>query len=171
MQIRRWQRGLLLLYSLSEKQIKHIKNIQKDEKLKLWINHFDFEFLDSSTRRFDLVLQENKRREHPIMGKFGPRPYLLEDLERMRELWEDINGKLTASQINKLKFLCAGKLEEWGLRDKNPSEDKGYEEFIMSSVENICDEVDVKTRERLTKAILSGMFFDVIELFMTLKSK
>lgn len=166
-------------------EVKHIEEIEAD-KLKLMLSRFDFEFLDSSSRRFEMMLNKNRRREHSVIGENGPRPYLLEDLRKMIELWNIMNEKLTHSQIKNLEYLCASKIEEWELKDiigndtlseEEKERSEIFKEFVKSSVENICGKLseaqkeDEEMKEKISQSIISGMFFDVIELFMTLKVK
>lgn len=136
-------------------------------------NLFDFQFFDSTTRRFDLTLP----RKHELLGEIGPRPYLLEDIGKIIELWNVLDKRLTRTQIKKLEYVCVSKIKEWGLEGKDLAKDSRFKEFVISSVENICrrldddDQVDKKLKQVIISSILSGMFFDVIELFMTLKSE
>ncbi|MFQ6120378.1 MAG: hypothetical protein ACE5KE_10895, partial [Methanosarcinales archaeon] len=151
-------------------------DINDEGEVKIFLNLFDYEYLESSQMRFNLILDKNTmKREHHIAGKYGPRPYLLEDLEEIVELWAIIdqdNGKLTSSQIKKLEYVCASKIEEWKLKDKNPAESDLYIKFVKSSVENICkDKLKPQEKKILVQSILSGMFFDVVELFMKIEVK
>ena len=167
-------------------ELVHSKDLQKDDTVIVTPSYFDFEFLDTCAKRFDMLLKEIdedykgnkvKKREHPILGliKSSPRPYLLEDLEKIEKLWMIINpnkNKLTSSQIKKLEYVCASKIEEWKLKDKNPAESDLYIKFVKSSVENICkDKLKPQEKKIIVQSILSGMFFDVVELFMKIEVK
>lgn len=129
-------------------------------------NLFDFQFFDSTTRRFDLI----SPRKHELLGEISPRPYLLEDIEKIIELWNIIDNRLTKTQIRKLEYICSSKIREWGLEDKNLAEDSKFREFVVSSVGNICKDLSMNEKKIVISSILSGMFFDVIELFMKLES-
>ena len=126
-------------------------------------NLFDFQFFDSTARRFDLALP----RKHELLGESSPRPYLLEDVEKIIELWNILNEKLTRTQIKKLEYVCANKIKEWELKGKNLAEDFEFKEFV----ENICGRLSEGDKKIITSSILSGMFFDVIELFIKMKSQ
>ncbi|NJK53958.1 MAG: hypothetical protein HC936_16310 [Leptolyngbyaceae cyanobacterium SU_3_3] len=74
-----------------QKQPKHacdlaVRNpkIPPDKGAKLWVrpSRFDFEFLDSTARRFEIYYDENGRRPRHT------RPFYLEDLDRFDTLWE-----------------------------------------------------------------------------------
>ncbi|NJK38746.1 MAG: hypothetical protein HC920_13985, partial [Oscillatoriales cyanobacterium SM2_3_0] len=59
-------------------------NMPKDKGQKVWVrpSHFDFEYLDSTARRFEIYYDENGRRPRRT------RPFYLEDLDRFDKLWK-----------------------------------------------------------------------------------
>lgn len=70
----------------------------------------DFEFLDTSARRFEIAYDEQgRRRGRPT------RPYLLEELTALDDAWEAIAGPngLTNSQIHALRDLIEDKRAAW----------------------------------------------------------
>jgi len=153
---------------LKEKDVAIVNVKDLDGKIiEIVPNLFDFQFFDSTTRRFDLALP----RKHELLGESSPRPYLLEDVEKIIELWNVLNERLTRTQIKKLEYVCANKIKKWELKGKNLAEDSEFKEFTVSSVENICGRLSEGDKRIIISSILSGMFFDVIELFMTLKSE
>lgn len=93
--------------------ILNIKDIDVGMSLQIFPSLFDFHFLDSIGERFQLF-SDNRKRQHPLLGAFGMKPYLLKDIEKMNELWEIISpekGKLTTSQIKKLEYMYIKKLK------------------------------------------------------------
>ena len=155
-----------------EEEPKHVSEISENDVLKVHLNYFDYEYITSSQNRFKILLNgETEKRWHPIFGRGGPKPYLLEDIEKMVELWNILNKGLTRTQIKKLEYVCVNKIKEWGLEGKDLAEDSRFKEFVVSSVENICRRLNKDDKRVIISSILSGMFFDVIELFMTLESK
>jgi|YelNatPaOPRAMG01_1025707.scaffolds.fasta_scaffold00244_38 CRISPR-associated Csx11 family protein len=157
--------------------ILNIKDTKAGMSLQIYPSLFDFHFLGATSERFHLF-SDNKKRQHQLLGAFGMRPYLLKDIEKMNELWDIISpekGKLTRSQIKKLEYACITKIEDWFRRGQtmttSPAVDETYRKLVESSIANICkDRLSPDERNKLTEAILSGMFFDVVELFLTLKS-
>ncbi len=157
--------------------ILNIKDIEAGMSLQVYPGLFDFHFLGATGERFHLF-SDNKKRRHPLLGAFGMRPYLLKDIEKMNELWNIISpekGKLTTSQIKKLEYACITKIEDWFQTGQdlttNPAADETYRELVDSSITNICkSRLSPDERNKLKEAVLSGMFFDVVELFLTLKS-
>ncbi|MEM3449718.1 MAG: CRISPR-associated protein Csx11 [Nitrososphaerota archaeon] len=155
----------------------NFKDIEPKMSLKLYPSFFDFHFLRSSGERFNLVSSAGKR-VHPVLDIFSLRPYFLKDLEKIVELWSIINpknGKLTMSQVKKLEYMCVTKIEEWFKEGakliKNPVDDGIYQRFVEASVKNTCrGRLTSEEEAKLVQSILSGMFFDVVELFITLGS-
>jgi CRISPR-associated Csx11 family protein len=155
---------------------KHVESIKKGDKIRIHPSFFDFEFLDTNGRRFDIVLNEKtenwKKRKHPIIGANGPRPYFLNDLykfERLKELFETI-GSWTP--IRDLESLTIAKRQEWGVND---GEDSVYENIVNSALENkisrfFKDEGNWKNNIKpfLLRCILEGSFFDAIELYKSI---
>ena len=156
--------------------ILNIKDIEASMSLQIYPSLFDFHFLGATDERFHLF-SDNKKRRHPLLGAFGMRPYLLKDIEKMNELWNIISpekGKLATSQIKKLEYACITKIEDWFQTGQdlttNPAFDETYRKFVNSSITNICNRLSPDERNKLAEAIFSGMFFDVVELFLILKS-
>jgi len=57
----------------------HFSEVQPGDILQVYPNYYDFEFLDATTRRYDLNLDIRKRRKSNV-GTFFSKPYLLDDL-------------------------------------------------------------------------------------------
>ena len=128
-------------------------------------NFLDYEYLESTQKRFAIILESSKR-PHPILKKASPRPYLLEELGRIIKLWEILNpenGKLTKTQIMKIMHICSNKIEDW-------EEDGLVKEFIKSTVEN-STKLKNEEKDFLIKSINDGLFFDTIELFIKLEQE
>jgi len=171
-------------------KIKHVSRVLKGEEIFFDPSLFDFVFLDSNIRRFDV----GKTRKHWLFteSKNRPKPYLLWDIdnfERLRELLID-KLELTTSQIINLYELLIGKLEEWGVREvpvelkdneNNKKMYKLFEEFVENAVISIPLRLKVvdsseSSKGRISRedfeffknAILNGLFFDFVDLWYTI---
>ncbi len=136
-------------------------------KIKVHHNFFDYEYLESTQNRFNIVMLESSKRAHSILGKTGTRPYLLEELGKLIKLWEILNpekGKFTKSQIMKVMYVCSDKIREWG---KNGL----IEDFIESTIGNVNVKLGEEEKDFLIKSINDGSFFDAVELFIKLKQE
>lgn len=158
---------------LSDITVKHILSLEKGDKIKIHPSSFDFQFLDTNTRRFDIVLnKETKKRRHDIVGKEGPRPYLLEDLEKFCRLKNIFEATGSWTPIRDIGALTASKRQEWCEEGVFDDEEDVYEELIDSALENrISDLVEKKlgnwkeNKKFLKQRIIDGSYFDAIELF------
>jgi len=157
--------------ALKETRVKHVLSLENWEKIKIHPSFFDFEYLDTTVRRFDIVLGEDKKRTHPIVGNKGPRPYLLEDVdkfERLKEIFERI-GSWTP--IRDIEALAASKRQEWSEKGELGDRKAIYEELIDSALENklrrFFDDKNWGNNVKpfLLSCIMEGSFFDAIELF------
>ena len=84
-----------------------IDELRNNDTLKIVPGRFDFEFLDTAGRRYEIYYDEN--------GKRGEtRPFYLADFERMEELWEHFQH-LSLSQRYQVIGLIEAKREEWAI--------------------------------------------------------
>ncbi len=166
-------------FFLKDGNMKNICELQSNDIISIHPSFFDFEFLDTTTRRFDIIL-ENGKRPHRIFDN-GPRPYYLEEIKNFEELWDIFCGKnkkkkkITSSQLHNFHMLLITKIEEWNLRNLDDLKNDTFEKFVEDSIINILEiQKEIKKDEELTdfeiikQSILSGLFFDVFELYMTI---
>lgn len=155
----------------------HAMHIQRNDETIISPSFFDFEFVDSSSKRFGIVLNENNKRDHPLLGKLGPRPYYLEEIDYIEKLrkylveTEDaFKKKNTTSQLHNFRTLIASKMEEWGVEDRTTLE-KFVEDSIIRVLQiNRTIMKDGETRENprfefVKNSVLSGLFFDMMEIY------
>lgn len=158
----------------SDGKLLHVNDITFKDKMKVYLSYFDFEYLDTTVRRFDIALGEDKKRAHPIVGSKGPRPYLLDELytfERLREIVEAI-GSWTP--IRDVEALAASKREDWTQSVKFEDVRKEYEALVESLLENKLSHHFDRENWRgnikafLKRCIMEGSFFDALELFRSI---
>jgi CRISPR-associated Csx11 family protein len=185
----------------------HFSEVQPGDTLKIYPNYYDFEFLESTGRRYDVSLGTGYRRRSVRAGILS-RPYLLDDIlpvhdcsseeycllpretlglqtlwERMREKGERaLMPQVTDTQLRNIESLWINKLEEWevGIADHDS---KGYQQWTVLVETTLKKEFpskygDMKYEENqrdfayLKEAVISGLFFDCLELhFRILKEK
>lgn len=124
---------------------------------------FDFEWLDSAGQRFAIAYDAQGRRRDS-----ATRPYLLDDLGTIEQVWNLISGKdgLSSSQIYALRDLIEAKRETWA----------GGETFTQLCQDAVSN-AQWKKRKAIdlcliTDAAVSGLLTDVIQLYMgILKTK
>jgi CRISPR-associated Csx11 family protein len=150
-----------------KQRLLHIKDLVVTDVVRYTPSFFDFVFLDSNIRRFD-VSMKNGVRPHTIFKK-GPRPYYLEEIDRIHQIWEALKKYCDDTQLNNFDTLLLSKIEEWNLKDLNDLEkNKEFKELAASSIRNILRINNEDDFEIIFKSVLSGMFFDVKELYHTI---
>ncbi|KHO62654.1 CRISPR-associated protein, Csx11 family [Thermoanaerobacter sp. YS13] len=133
----------------NKKWIESIDELGDNEEINIIPNTFDFEFLDTNTRRNDIYYDEKKDNNGENKGwkrKIAPkssRPYDLETWEKFKkfkELFgkENINGSIRSTKLQKLISVL---YEKWEVlvNYENQKEDvkEGIKAFLASSFVNI----------------------------------
>jgi hypothetical protein len=141
----------------------HATTLEADDQVWIAPSAFDFEFLDTTGRRFEIAYDEaGRRRGRPT------RPFLIEEVDRLERIWRLLGQHLETTQWMALDGLIEQKRQEWG-----ESAEKGwsqpFEKFVIDCLRN----ADWKAgwtalgedREVLEEAALSGMLHDTIDLY------
>lgn len=144
------------------------------EQIQVHPSHFEYLFLDTSARRFDVRLDEQtRRRPHPLFGsRYSPRPYLLEDLHRMEQIWQWCwqQDGMTTTRLHGIRDLLATRFEEWDLAEKERSanEWQTYEGLVAQVLGKEFSNYAPGSPEYqgLRQAMLDGLFFDCLELHL-----
>ncbi len=160
------------------KTIKHVKNLQTDDKVWFYPSYFDFIYLDTNTRRLSI----GKERKHWLFKKKSPKPYRLKQIgefENLRELLLN-KLKLTSSQLLNAYGMLIEKLQNWEIdkTDKFPITDRPFEEFVENVILSIPFKLKLKEEKKkgqisrkdfefLKKTMLNGVFFDFIDMWHT----
>lgn len=122
---------------------------------------FDFEFLDTTGRRFEIHYNGNgQRTTRPT------RPWLLDDLSRLEKLWEQFRS-LETSQI----YQIIGAIEETANRWKIDRSDPVFRQFVSDTLAGAAwpKEEPWKKYEHQTEMIeagCAGLLTDLTELHL-----
>ena len=141
-----------------------------DKGWKVWIrpSHFDFEFLDSTGRRFEICYDADRRRPRQT------RPFYLEDLDRFDELWK-LMKRLLVSQRHKVIRTIEATREEWyGVEQDDQARDNGvFRQFVADTLAGAewpkslpWNGIPQEWRDKLIQAAVSGELADLAELHM-----
>jgi hypothetical protein len=131
-------------------------------------SRFDFEFLDTAARRFEISYEDNKRR-----GSVHPaRPYYLEQLNDFTRLWGMLSNNLFTSQIHNLIEAIETKRLEWQAKSDNPT----FENMIRMILKNAdwkipADYDHLVDIDYLVGAACSGQLADVFKLYVRILKK
>jgi len=151
----------------------HFTEIEKGDVLSVHPNYYDFEFLDSNTRRHDITLDKKGRRRSNV-ANFKSKPFLLDELsQKVMCLWgELLQGKqlkgITDTKLRNLQSLWLTKYQEWqaNIEDKTTEAYKQWMSLVTSSIQKEFKDIDDENCNLLLETIESGLFFDTLELYL-----
>ncbi|NTW56548.1 MAG: hypothetical protein HGB20_05830 [Chlorobiaceae bacterium] len=148
-----------------------ISELDKSKTIKIYPGRFDFEFLDTSGRRFDICYDEDGKRNRRT------RPFYLVDFDRLNRIWGHFRY-LSTSQIHQVTNLIETKRAEWltSGRRAEVKRDNVFYQFVQDTLANALwpkehqwyKKIDEKNREELVDAGYSGELADLVELHMTI---
>jgi len=127
-------------------------------------SRFDFEFLDTTARRYEVHYAEDHRRQTPHKRH---RPFALIELDQLAAVWKLLKKKATISQIRNLQGLIEAKRRAWNA----DSTDMTFFQFVHDVFGNtdwqkgkpIDEEI-----EFLVRAAVNGILSDVLEIHLSI---
>lgn len=127
---------------------------------------FDFEFLDTTGRRFEIHYDDKgKRVSRPT------RPWLLDDLAQLESEWEQFS-QLSRSQINQIIGAIEDARETWGVK-LGEVDNMVFRRFVADTLAGASWPEGAKwknwpeeQRHNLIKAAVSGVLSDLVELHL-----
>lgn len=137
---------------------------------RVWVmpSRFDFEFLDTTGRRFEIYYDKDGRRPRYT------RPFYLDDLDRLDTLW-DLMRRLTTSQRRHMIQTIEATRETWYGRDgdKQSQSDAVFRQFVADTLAGATwpkdqpwTSIHAEWQEKLIAAGVSGELADLAELHM-----
>jgi hypothetical protein len=163
--------------SWGKKQSRHVNDLRvrkptipKSRGWKTWVrpSRFDFEFLDTTARRFEIYYDENGRRPRCT------RPFYLEDLDRLDELWKHMK-KMKKAQRHQVIHTIEATREAWYGQDPNgqSTTDEVFKQFVADTLagaewpkDHPWASIPQDWREKLIEAGVRGELADLAELHM-----
>ncbi len=149
--------------------IVHVADLHEGEKVYVWPSTLDFEFLDTTARRFEIYYDENGRRPRRT------RPYLLEDLDRLEALWKEHLRHLSKSQCHQVIRMIEATRDAWyGHAHWDDSlKDPVFEQFVADTLasaswpkEHSWKDIPPEWQKQLIQAGVRGELADLAELHM-----
>jgi hypothetical protein len=135
---------------------------------------FDFEYLDTTARRFEVSYDGGHRR-----GKDKrQRPYLLEEIEQLERAWEMLRPPESTSQVTGLAALIETKRADWkkptGAEALASPDDDPFRQLCHDALANTAwrgkkwKDLSEEDKRFLERAARSGMLADALELHLTI---
>ncbi len=147
----------------------HVCELKVDDKVFFTPSTIDYEFLDVTSRRFEIHYDEAGRR-----STRRTRPYYLDDLNRLDMVWAHMK-KLERAQRYKVISAIEATREAWfgEDRDDRSIEDKVFRRFAHDTLAGAAwpkthkwAGIDEKERKALIEAGVRGELADLAELHM-----
>lgn len=146
----------------------HAGDLRAGETIYVGPSTFDFEFLDATSRRFEIHYDANGRRPRRT------RPFYLEDLDRLDELWK-LMKRLAASQRYQVIRTIEATRETWHGADGDgqSTSDKVFEQFVADTLAGAAwpkgqswSSIPQEWCDKLIQAGVRGELADLAELHM-----
>lgn len=151
-----------------ESWIVHAADLRDGETIHIWPSTFDFEFLDTTARRFEIHYDQNGRRPRRT------RPFYLEDLDRLEEVWKYME-RLTKTQRQQVIRTIEATREEWYGQDNDgkSANDEVFEQFVADTLAGAAwpkgqpwSSIPQEWRSELVRSGARGELADLAELHM-----
>lgn len=135
----------------------------------IWPGYFDFEYLDTTGRRFEIAYD----RTHGRRLSRPTRPFLLADLKRLEDVWAKMTRLQTAQQYQIVQRIESTR-EAWFHSDTGGVSDQVFTTFVADTLAaaNWRESRPKEWREDIKEAGVSGELADLAELHLEiLKAK
>lgn len=140
----------------------HASEIKDGDILRILPSTFDFEFLDSSSRRFEVYYDDEGKRWDKTKSL---RPYLLEELNEFEKIWSIVGPKkFNRSQLKKVMHLLETKREEWPVEENVPLF-RNYVSDVLNNA-NWQEKPEKEYFDKIVDAAVTGKLKDIVELYM-----
>ena len=144
----------------------HVCDLVEGQTVHIAPSTFDFEFLDTTARRFEIAYDgKGRRRGRPT------RPYLLEEIETLQQVWHLSSERLTTSQWMALDGLIEQKRRVWDEpRGASEKYSAAFRQFVHDALRNAewkkgWKMLDQRDQDLLKRAALQGILNDAINLY------
>lgn len=138
----------------------HSSEVAKGDVLRWVPNLFDYQFLDSSARRFEITASSDLSEKRPhLVPEKGTCPMQLETLmQKIADLWKILQkSALTDTKLRDIEAMLLQRLRDW-----KPGE--SFDEFAKDLIEIEIPKLDDEKRQIVHEAVRTGLFFDGAEI-------
>lgn len=137
-------------------------------------SYFDYIYLDTASKRFETSIDKVlTSRFHPITNlKQSPRPYQIEDVEKLHQIWEyikiaPVKPKMTKTKLYGIRDLLSQRISHWHVYEEHADEDvkEIFEKFVEKIIFKEFGYAEGSIPFNLLKAsMLNGSFFDCLDI-------
>ena len=149
-----------------EEVVRPAREVEEGDRVLVEESLFDFEFLDSAGRRFEIAYEGERPRR---MGRAAARrPYTLEEVDDLKRAWDLVGKGLATSQLKALDGLLAAKREEWG-EEEWAREGERWAWQVLMNLEWTEEKKPVEREMRwLARQGAAGTIGDAVELYLAI---
>ena len=144
----------------------HVNDIHPGDTMYFTPALFDFEWLDTNSRRFEIAYEQDKR-----LGEKGiRRPYLLDDIVILENIWNTLKKTATNSQIHALRDTIEQKRREW-------NSDEVFRQFCRDTLATLqwtsppWGNTAEKWLDEWADYAVKGWLSDALELYVQIMKK
>ena len=139
----------------------HASQLQKDDQIYFTPATLDFQWLDSTARRFEIAYGDNGRRRDHLT-----RPYLLDELDEIEAAWAMLRT-LSKNQLYTLRDTVEEKRAAWFVEPHESLKDDTFKQFCADIIRNTKWKTAVDTT-KLTNWAINGLLADAIQLHVSI---
>jgi hypothetical protein len=147
---------------------KHARELDVGDKVMLRPSRFDFEFLDTTSRRLEISYDNGRRRG------LATRPFLLEKLGEFEQMWQALIGgarKLGKSQLQNFEGAVIERVAAWHGGDLNAAlRDEVFQQFAEDTLHRLDQgwwkTLQAEQKQALECAARDGTLLDLLDLRM-----
>ncbi len=136
----------------------HVTDLHEGDRVGFMPSTFDFEYLDTTARRFEVIYDADGRRREATKRQ---RPYLLEEIESLEAIWAQLSARLATSQVKQIEASIESKRQAW----KEPRSTSKVSPAFRQFVQDVLREAGIQS-DVLEQAALRGMMSDALEIYM-----
>lgn len=147
----------------------HADELREGDQIHFAPATFDFEWLDTNARRFEIVYEDcGQRHSRPS------RPYLLDDLDRLEALWDTIKNLNITQRYQVIRTIEETRQKWYGLdREQESWHDPVFRQFVADTLAGAAwrknyrwTDIERDQQEKLIEAGVKGELADLAELYM-----
>ena len=151
----------------------NVSKLIENDKVAIYTNHFDFEFLDTTARRLEIGYENWKRNDQSELR--GPRPYYLEEFNTVFDaVWKLFDrSTISQTQIKKIQSQLAKLNLDWAGHESSKEFKTQIENILINiGTREWWNSMEKDEQELLMQVCLDRTIFDILEFYNSiLKSK
>ena len=144
----------------------NVSKLIENDKVMIYTNHFDFEFLDTTARRLEIGYENWKRNDQSELR--GPRPYYLEEFNTVFDaVWKLFDrSTISQTQIKKIQSQLAKLNLDWAGHESSKEFKTQIENILINiGTRKWWNSMENDEQELLMQVCLDKTIFDILEFY------